>query len=1285
MDEACSSRRKRGGRPKSKYWNEAEKLEGKNMWKCNHCKHEFAGGATRIEEHITGKGNNITKCPKYGAHEEDKFNLGDQIVEHDSAAFEKAFFYPKGDPDAVCIRKSDIELLQPEKCLNDNIIDFYIKYLINKLPTDKQDRFHFFNCFFFPKLVDLSTDNPSIASDGKAAFQRVSKLTRKVNLFEKNYIFIPINYSLHWSLIVICHPAEVMTCYRDEETKGSPKEACILHMDSRKGIHQDLHNVFQSYLCEEWKERHNNVRDDVSPKFLDLPFLPLELPQQQNAYDCGIFLLHYVERFLEQAPINFNRSTKFSVPPPDASLKRSHIQKLLIDSLHQSRSTNELPKPFDLDFEFYEFSEENPWVSPDEEVKEMCTPQVYPSNLPNITAEGDNKMIVGGSVNPQNNTQLSAALLGGDVEDHVVNGGSNGDDALTINKLLSNLAREEDYFDKRLQWQEFQGNKRKRQDDDWFDKLKDLKERVIDVKNLLHQFGSTNELPKPSELDFEFYELLKEIPWVSRDGEVKEMWDFLEDEEVFIIGIDGMGGVGKTFMATHIKNEIKRKGTFKDVFWLTVSYDFTTFKLQHHIAETIQVKLYGDEMTRATILTSELEKREKTLLILDDVWDYIDLQKVGIPLKVNGIKLIITTRLRHLCQQMDCLPNNIITIFPFEEKEAWELFLLKLGHRGTPARLPPHVLKIARSVVMKCEGLPLGISVMARTMKGKDELHWWRHALNKLDRLEMGEEVLSVLKRSYDNLIEKDIQKCFLQSALFPNDIWKEEWVMMVVESGLLNGKRSLEEKFDEGRVIMDKLINHSLLLDGWRLRMNGLVRKMACHILNVNHTYLIKCHEKLRKIPQMREWTADLEAVSLAGNEIEEIAEGTSPDCPRLSTLILSHNLISHIPKCFFRHMNALTLLDLSYNDELTSLPKSLSKLRSLTSLVLRQCYQLEYIPPLGDLQALSRLDISGCDSLLRVPEGLQNLKKLQCLNLSRNLYLSLLPGCALPGLRNMQYLDLRGWSGIKVEDVKGMTKLECFAGSFLDQDNYNRYVQEIQDTGYGPQTYIIYFGKFKTATPGFCEDSIYVEFKLRRVWFGDCDELPYLLPRDLAELLVSGNHQWKCLCAALSSNGSLSLKDITIGHCTKLKSLFCVSCSLCTNIQNLKSLKLYNLDSLSVICKEDVADLTQFLYLRGVFSHLKELSIHGCHQIEKLLTPGLVPQLQNLESISVQDCKSIKEIFAGDSSDNIALPKLTNLELDMLPELKTVCKGILLINSEDILHINDCPNYEKPRIGRV
>nr|KYP35718.1 putative disease resistance protein At5g63020 family [Cajanus cajan] len=178
------------------------------------------------------------------------------------------------------------------------------------------------------------------------------------------------------------------------------------------------------------------------------------------------------------------------------------------------------------------------------------------------------------------------------------------------------------------------------------------------------------------------------------------------------IKIQDLGGVGKTFLATYMENEIKRKKSFKHVFWVTVSHDFTILKLQHHIAETMGVKLYGDdERSRATILASELEKIENSVLILDDVWKYIDLEKVRIPLRMNGIKLIITSRLKHVCQQMDCLQHHMITVYPlngnFEKDMDWELFLLKLGHHGIPATLPPEVEKIARSVVKKCDGLPL--------------------------------------------------------------------------------------------------------------------------------------------------------------------------------------------------------------------------------------------------------------------------------------------------------------------------------------------------------------------------------------------------------------------------------------------------------------------------------------------------------------------------------------------------------------------------------------------------
>ncbi|BBH09216.1 Cysteine proteinases superfamily protein [Prunus dulcis] len=232
--------------------------------------------------------------------------------------FDKPFedvIYPQGDPDAVCVSKRDLQLLQPATFINDTIVDFYIQYLKSKIQPEEKHRFHFFNSFFFRKLADLDKDQPG-ACEGKEAFQRVLKWTRKVNVFEKDYIFIPVNYRLHWSLIVICHP--------DEEIESSPKVPCILHMDSIRGSHRGLKNLVQRYLCEEWKEKHGGTAENVSLKFLHLRFVALELPQQENSFDCGLFLLHYVERFLEEAPLNKNW-----FPPADASVKRFQIKKLI--------------------------------------------------------------------------------------------------------------------------------------------------------------------------------------------------------------------------------------------------------------------------------------------------------------------------------------------------------------------------------------------------------------------------------------------------------------------------------------------------------------------------------------------------------------------------------------------------------------------------------------------------------------------------------------------------------------------------------------------------------------------------------------------------------------------------------------------------------------------------------------------------------------------------------------------------------------------------------------------
>ncbi|CAN6678921.1 unnamed protein product [Malus baccata var. baccata] len=248
--------------------------------------------------------------------------------------------YPKGDSDAVSISKRDVDLLQPETFINDTIIDFYIKYLKNQIQPEKRHRYHFFNSFFFRKLADLDKD-PSSVSDGRAAFQRVRKWTRKVDLFEKDYIFIPINFNLHWSLIVICHLGEVPK-HNGGDSGNLLKVPCILHMDSIKGSHTGLKNLIQSYLWEEWKERKKETSEEISSKFHNLRFVPLELPQQENSFDCGLFLLHYLELFLADAPVHFSpfKITKFSnflnanwFLPSEASLKRTLIQRLIFELL----------------------------------------------------------------------------------------------------------------------------------------------------------------------------------------------------------------------------------------------------------------------------------------------------------------------------------------------------------------------------------------------------------------------------------------------------------------------------------------------------------------------------------------------------------------------------------------------------------------------------------------------------------------------------------------------------------------------------------------------------------------------------------------------------------------------------------------------------------------------------------------------------------------------------------------------------------------------------------------
>uniref|UniRef100_A0AAY4CMD5 Ubiquitin-like protease family profile domain-containing protein n=1 Tax=Denticeps clupeoides TaxID=299321 RepID=A0AAY4CMD5_9TELE len=110
----------------------------------------------------------------------------------------------------ISVTNEDLHCLSDGEFLNDVIIDFYLKYLfLEKLKKEDAGRSHVFSSFFYKRLNQrerrtvADTTNLPIQ---KRKHNRVKTWTRHVDLFQKDFIFVPINESAHWYLAVICFP-----------------------------------------------------------------------------------------------------------------------------------------------------------------------------------------------------------------------------------------------------------------------------------------------------------------------------------------------------------------------------------------------------------------------------------------------------------------------------------------------------------------------------------------------------------------------------------------------------------------------------------------------------------------------------------------------------------------------------------------------------------------------------------------------------------------------------------------------------------------------------------------------------------------------------------------------------------------------------------------------------------------------------------------------------------------------------------------------------------------------
>ncbi|XP_072750156.1 uncharacterized protein [Anoplolepis gracilipes] len=125
----------------------------------------------------------------------------------------------------IAINTEDYLCLAEDQFLNDVIIDFYLKYLtLEILSESDQHRTHVFSSYFYKRLTSphaQAAENVVPMTAAAKRHARVQKWTKNVNIFEKDFIIIPINEHAHWFLAIICFPGlvgKVSTCATKNES-----------------------------------------------------------------------------------------------------------------------------------------------------------------------------------------------------------------------------------------------------------------------------------------------------------------------------------------------------------------------------------------------------------------------------------------------------------------------------------------------------------------------------------------------------------------------------------------------------------------------------------------------------------------------------------------------------------------------------------------------------------------------------------------------------------------------------------------------------------------------------------------------------------------------------------------------------------------------------------------------------------------------------------------------------------------------------------------------------------
>ncbi|XP_028760634.1 TMV resistance protein N-like isoform X2 [Neltuma alba] len=504
-----------------------------------------------------------------------------------------------------------------------------------------------------------------------------------------------------------------------------------------------------------------------------------------------------------------------------------------------------------------------------------------------------------------------------------------------------------------------------------------------------------------------------------RGKEVISLLDLGSNKNPLMIGICGIGGIGKSTIARAVYNSVA--DNFDGLCFLSnvreISYKHGLSHLQetllHKLVRVKELKL-GDFYEGISIIKNRLQNK-KILLILDDVDKVEQLRALAGSCEWFGLgsRIIITTRDKQLLASRGI--QRIYDVKGLSDDESLRL-IKRHGFKGLTGDLDNYMDVLNRAIKYSC-GLPLALEMIGSNLCDK-RVDEWTSALDEYERIP-DKDVFKVLKLSYDALSREQHKEIFLDLACFFNGEKLGDVINMMMSFRGVEPTHAINVLTDKSliKIKEDRVIMHDLIEDMGKEIVRQQSRKEP------GKRNRLWCYEDIIDVLQNNTGTDEVEVMILDSPKDKEIQWNGKAfmKMKKLKVLVIKNASFSkgikYLPNslCVLEwkgypfeflpsnfHPKKLVHLDLS-NSCVVLLPFN-KKLESLSCMNFSNCKSLSQLPNLSGVPNLTELWLDGCTNLIEIHDSLGFLGKLKRLSAMRCKNLRTLP----PSIKLISLEDL-------------------------------------------------------------------------------------------------------------------------------------------------------------------------------------------------------------------------------------------------------------------------------------